>query len=243
MPGSRMDDETAARLNALNQAFYRSAGEAFDATRGQPWPGWSGLLPLLRTPLSVLDVGCGNGRLARFLQQALGGGLTFHGIDSDAGLLAHARERCAKLPGLALILQQADVLTDPLPDRPFGLVTLFGLLHHIPGLQRRLALMTQAAACVAPGGLLCFACWRFAEYERFRQRIVPFPDGMTTEPGDALLDWRAGTHALRYCHHADDAEIDALCEATGLTLLSAYRADGFSGAVNAYRILQRPAPP
>mgnify|MGYP000004235310 CR=1 FL=1 len=84
-----MDDATIAQLNALNRDFYRVAGEDFDRTRGKPWPGWARLLPYLRldtvpdshegfqsnTPtgatLSVLDVGCGNGRFGAFLIEAL----------------------------------------------------------------------------------------------------------------------------------------------------------------------------
>lgn len=62
-----MDTETINRLNAINRAFYATVADDFDQTRGTAWPGWQRLLPYLKTPLSVLDVGCGNARFALFL--------------------------------------------------------------------------------------------------------------------------------------------------------------------------------
>ncbi len=117
-----MDDATIAQLNALNRDFYRLAGEDFDQTRGRPWPGWTRLLPYLRRDadaLSVLDVGCGNGRFGAFLVQALASrpllhtgkniplpegeglgvrtSLRYHGLDSDPALLAKAQEKLASV--------------------------------------------------------------------------------------------------------------------------------------------------
>ncbi len=128
---------------------------------------------------------------------------------------------------------------EPPAAAAYDLVALFGVLHHIPGAARRQALVRALAARVRPGGLLAFACWRFYEYPRFRERIIPFPPGLDVEPGDYLLDWRRGAQAVRYCHYVDDAEQAELIAAAQLTLVESYRADGESGAMNAYVILRR----
>ncbi len=231
-----MDETTIQRLNAINREFYRVTADEFDQTRGQPWPGWSDLLPHLGDSLRVLDVGCGNGRLGVFLAQRRV--VThYHGMDSNPALLGHARAALAHLPSVEL--EQRDILEQPPAAGAYDLVALFGVLHHIPGAQRRLDLLRTLAERVAPGGLLAFACWRFYEFERFRQRIVPWPADLTVEPGDYLLDWRRGQTALRYCHFVEDAEHAALVAATGLTEIATYRADGFSGTVNRYSLLRR----
>lgn len=231
-----MNEATIKRLSALNQEFYRVTAESFDATRQSPWPGWELLLPYLRAPLRVLDVGCGNGRFGVFLRERLGPPLHYCGVDSNPALLERARRALA---GLDAQLEQRDILADPLPAGPFDLVALFGVLHHIPGGHQRRTVIQALAECVAPGGLLVFTAWCFLESETLRARIVPWPADLEAEPHDYLLDWRAGGRTLRYCHYVDEAEHAALLAVTGLTPLLTYRADGHTGALNRYSLLKR----
>jgi len=228
-----MNEATVKRLNAINHAFYATAAAAFDETRARPWPGWDRLLPYLRAPLPVLDVGCGNGRFGRFLAERLGGAIRYHGLDSSPALLARAAQALA---GMDVRLDLWDAVEQPPPEGAYELVALFGVLHHVPGAARRQALVRALAECVAPGGLLAFTTWRFHEQPRFRQRIVPWPDEYEVESGDYLLDWRRGARALRYCHYADDAEHAALVRASGLREVETFRADG---DLNAYSVLRR----
>lgn len=235
-----MDNATIQRLNAINREFYRTTADDFDQTRGQAWPGWFNVLPHLRAPVTVLDVGCGNGRLGVFLSQHIEVA-HYHGIDSSPALLEHAQTALAHLPSVTLDLR--DIVDNPPDTGAYDLVALFGVMHHIPGAQQRLDLIRALAQRVRPGGLLAFACWRFYEFERFRNRIVAWPDDIAVEAHDYLLDWRRGQTALRYCHYVDDAEHAALVAATGLAELESYRADGFSGTVNQYSLLRQPTAP
>jgi SAM-dependent methyltransferase len=233
-----MNDATVKRLNQINQDFYRITAASFDESRSEPWPGWDVLLPYLKTPFSVLDVGCGNGRFGLFLADKLGANLIYHGLDNNPALLDRAR---AALSHLNARLDERDIVTNPPDEGTYDLVALFGVLHHVPGDDQRRALMRQLAQRVAPGGYLVFAAWRFYDYARFRERVVPWPDDLTDEiePGDYLLDWRRGERALRYCHYVDDAEHAALIAAAGLTEIITYRADGRTNDINRYSLLKR----
>jgi SAM-dependent methyltransferase len=234
-----MDDATARYLNDLNRAFYAQTATEFHATRGAAWPGWSRLLLYLHPSLRVLDLGCGNGRFGVFLAEHGQTPLVYHGIDAEPRLLDFARSALHSLADVRPVLDQADLLTDPLPAQAYDLVVMFGLLHHVPGLERRRRLVTEAAARVVPGGLLTFACWRFMDFARFRERIVAWPPEIAVEQGDYLLDWRRGERALRYCHYIDDDEQAALIAAAGLEFIDSYRADGEDGRANSYAILRR----
>ncbi|MGL4648608.1 MAG: hypothetical protein ACRC1H_04315, partial [Caldilineaceae bacterium] len=60
------------QLLALNRSFYAQVGSEFDATRQNIPAGYARVVHAAPTPqgdlpLRVLDVGCGNGRLARAL--------------------------------------------------------------------------------------------------------------------------------------------------------------------------------
>ena len=136
------------------------------------------------------------------------------------------------------MLIEQDILQTPLPDTQYDLIVLFGVVHHIPGWQNRLDLLVRAARHLAVGGLLVFASWQFLDVYNLRKRIAPWPDDLTREPNDFLLDWRRGERALRYCHYVDDDEQQQLIEATDLTLLAQYRADGRTDALNHYAVLR-----
>ncbi len=242
----QMDETTIRRLNAINRDFYRVTAYEFDQTRSQPWPGWERLLPYVRersdsqASLSILDVGCGNARFGVFLAKNLLDSehklsFNYHGIDSSPALLERAR---ASLHGITVNLEERDMIENPPDSGQYDLVALFGVLHHVPGYAQRLQFMRLLTERVAPTGLLAFACWRFYEYDRFRERIIPWPHDLLVEPHDYLLDWRQGESALRYCHYVDDAEHAALVAATGLVEIATYRADGHTGDANRYSILQ-----
>lgn len=234
-----MDETTIHQLNAINREFYKTTATEFDQTRARAWRGWVALREYLTTPLSVLDVGCGNGRFGLFLADTFSETITYQGIDNNAALLESAKASFADKPQLVATLTEQDIITQAPHDGTFDLVVLFGVIHHIPSAQNRLDFMQQLAQRVAPNGLLCFASWRFYEYERFRARLVDWPDDIEVEAGDYLLDWRRGERALRYCHYVDDAEHKALIEATGLSEVTTYRADGSDNRMNAYSILKK----
>lgn len=249
-----MDNATITRLNTINRDFYATVAADFDATRGRAWPGWLDALPHIRAiapaepPLTALDVGCGNGRFGAFLAEGLGrSALHYHGCDNNTALLDAARAtldlvRSQRTAPFAFTLETRDIVTHPPADGAYHLVGLFGVLHHIPGAANRRDFMRALAARVRPGGRLIVAAWCFHEFERFRERVVPWPDDLRArvEPGDYLLDWRRGAEAVRYCHYVDEAEHAALVAATGLQHITTYRADGHTGTVNRYSVLARP---
>lgn len=230
-----MDDATIRRLNEINREFYRVTADSFESLRHNAWPGWQRLIPYLHPEISVLDVGCGNGRFGKFVSRHAGNNIRYHGIDSNARLLEHAH---TLLADISPQLEQRDIVENPLDAGQYDLVVAFGVLHHIPGAAQRQAFMRTLSDRVAPGGTLAFACWRFYEYERFRERVVPWPADLNVEPNDFLMDWRQGESALRYCHYVDDAEHTALVAATGLSEISIYRADGETGDANRYSLLR-----
>ncbi len=243
-----MNDDTIHALNTINRQFYAACAADFDVTRAGAWKGWIMLLPYMQIPaeaMRVLDVGCGNGRLGAFLMKRFP--VVYHGIDFSEGLLDAARRTLAAYAQVTL--EARDLIEQP-PDLSeqdrYHLVCAFGLLHHVPGAARREALIKSLAEQVQPGGMLVWTEWRFHEYERFRERVIATPADLLPEmePGDFLLDWggSAGMSAelaRRYCHYIDDAESERLIRASGLELVTTYRADGHTRDCNRYVILRR----
>lgn len=242
-----MTPETVQRLNDINRAFYASVADDFDVTRQTPWAGWAALLPHLTGVRRVLDVGCGNGRLGLFLRQHLPSLTEYHGVDNNAALLekaAYALTTPETSAGAVKVrLGVHDVVNTMLSAdwAGYDAIGLFGVIHHIPSFELRQRLICDLAGRLNPDGVLMIAAWRFLDDDGLRARVVPWPDDLApaVEAGDVLLDWRRGNHALRYCHHCDDAEIDALMTASQLHPVTRYFADGSTGRLNLYVVGRR----
>jgi tRNA (uracil-5-)-methyltransferase TRM9 len=81
--------DIAQRLIALNRKFYTDFGESFSATRGRIQPGVRRIFDTLNGDETILDLGCGNGELARALANDGHRG-AYLGLDFSLPLLADA---------------------------------------------------------------------------------------------------------------------------------------------------------
>jgi SAM-dependent methyltransferase len=219
--------DTIGVLRDVNRRFYRERACEFSRSRERPWSGWGEFLEhaeaLLPEHPRVLDVGCGNGRFARFLEDRLGRSFDYCGVDESPLALAEARKRVPARESRTFV--EADFLEGPLPPLPegaFDLIVLFGVLHHVPGRENRIGLLTRLSKRLAPSGLLGFSVWRFALYHRFQRKIVRWDefrertgidvDVEDLEPGDHILTWGGAPPAFRYCHamgEEEEGEIEA----------------------------------
>jgi len=247
-----VNDATARALNRINRRFYTEQADAFSATREAPWPGWLRLAEKidaseLPAAPAVLDVGCGNGRFGRFLA-GRAPALRYTGVDSSDELLRRAEQAGGLGPEPEL--QRLDLVEEDLAgwlgERRFDLIALFGVLHHVPGRERREALLRGLLGRLSPGGILALTSWRLAQFERFRERILSWQespvalDEAQLEPGDRLLPWGHG-EGLRYVHFAHEDETAELVASLGATVVDRYEADGREDALNCYFLLQAQA--
>jgi SAM-dependent methyltransferase len=126
-------------------------------------------------------------------------------------------------------------------------VALLGVLHHLPGAHVRLRVLQEAAARLAPGGVLAFTVWRFATEPRFAGKVVPWAelnrrlrrplDLAQLEEGDVLLPFGHDPTALRYCHGVGEGELAGWLAALP-PVVDDYLADGAGGQLNRYLIFR-----
>ena len=84
-----MEPELVTKLLRLNQEFYATYAQSFAATRHSVQPGVLRLLPQIMKAELVLDLGCGNGNLAKLLQSEGFIG-SYFGIDENTYFLEQA---------------------------------------------------------------------------------------------------------------------------------------------------------
>jgi len=243
-----MHASIAEQLVALNRRFYTDFGESFSATRGRIQPGVRRVLDGLGKGERILDLGCGNGQLARALA-AEGFHGTYLGLDFSAPLLAAARSGSA---GLSVTYRQLD-LTAPdweaemtrgpadrsIPPACFDVIFAFAFLHHVPGHERRRGILQKVRSLLAPGGKFVHSEWQFLNSEKLQARIQPWDraglQAADVEPGDTLLDWRAGGTGLRYVHQFSEPELELLATESGFRVAESFYSDGQGGRLALYQ--------
>lgn len=141
----------------------------------------------------LLDVGCGDGRLARALA---GPGRRVLGLDPDAAMLERARELSAGIAGLEF--RKTDFGACDLQSASFDFVCFLASLHHMD----QAAALARARDLLRPGGRLVVVglarnanrreqavsglCAPFAWFADLRPDFLGRPEGM------AVLEPEAG---------------------------------------------------
>ncbi len=243
-----MNRTLQAKLLELNRTFYTLIASEFDQTRAGLPVGWDQLIPWVPTvanpPGKGLDVGCGNGRFARFLER-IGYASDYLGMDGEAALLELAAEHTHDLPCIRADFAQADLASPGWADgasahAPFDLIVSMAVLHHLPGQELRQQVVGEMADLLAPDGVLILSNWQFLTSPRLAGKQIDWatigvlPDEV--EPGDALLPWQQGVQAVRYVHQLDEAEVNALASAASLDVCAHFYADGKNGRLNLYSV-------
>lgn len=131
---------------------YNQIGAQFSASRGYIWPDLKPFLAAVPPRSSVLDVGCGNGRLLLGLPPSV----NYTGLDFSSSLLEKAVKNHPKAHFL-----EADI-TKPngwrqLPQ--FDHIFCIAVIHHLASRQEQLFLLKQIKAHLKPEGRCLITAW------------------------------------------------------------------------------------
>lgn len=208
---------------------------------------------------TVLDLACGNLRFEEFLAcEFPHARFSFNAVDTCPALaspqtLAQANIRYREVD----ILQNALAGHRFIDDVPIcDLAVCFGFMHHVPSHELRSAVLETLCAHTAPHCLIVVSFWQFMYDERLARKAMragalsadassPFAalgiDTSQLEEHDHFLGWQTDPSPLRYCHHFPEAEVDELVASVGTVAreVARYSADGSSGTLNRYLVLEK----
>lgn len=261
-----MDTSTIQALIALNNQFYAQHAASFAATRSSPWHGWNILASLLRErswtgidARTALDLACGNLRFEEFLAREFPHArFSFNAVDACPALASPQALAQANIR-----YREVDILQHALAGHrsidgvsACDLTVCFGFMHHVPSRELRSAVLDTLCAHTAPHGLTVVSFWQFMHDERLARKAMqagalaadtssPFAahgvDVSQLDENDQFLGWQTDPSPLRYCHHFPEVEIDELVASVGTVAreVARYSADGSSGTLNRYLVLEK----
>jgi tRNA (uracil-5-)-methyltransferase TRM9 len=240
---SDVNPTTISCLLDLNRQFYQTFALPFSYTRLRLQPGVQRILESISRTDDVLDLGCGNGELARQLVKNGHKG-NYTGLDFSPALLEQAK---TGLPSNFLFLQADLSAKDwdaPVSANHYAAILAFAVLHHLPGEDLRFHVLSKVRSLLSPGGRFTHSEWQFLNSPRLVARIQPWEaiglSASDVDPGDYLLDWRQGGRGLRYVHHFSEHELAQLAEATGFEITGSFLSDGENGRLGLYQLWQIP---
>ncbi len=161
------------------QKFYDEAGKHFSRTRQKTygtassnWPVTDKYLSQLKPGQSVLDIGCGNGKLVSGLPK----GVKYLGTDFSKTLLKEAKKIYPDRE-----FRFGDVV-DPRHWEGLGkyeAIFCVAVLHHIPEKEQQLYVLKEAKKHLKKGGFLYLTAWnlwqeRYAQYQVDDHFEVPY---------------------------------------------------------------------
>lgn len=213
---------------------YNTIAAHFSDTRNRRSPlplQWSAVNTFVQAYVHpgdrVLDLGCGNGRVADVVNEIKG---RYVGVDASEALLRHARE---------LHPEQSFVLGNmrdiPFPDASFEYVLMIASFHHIPSAAYRYAALAEVSRVLTPGGMLFMMNWNLHQrrfsLRRWRwnfsrlcgQLHLCQPQEM--DHNDMLIPWKdahGNVRAERYFHGFTPRELARLGRGSDFQLVDQF---------------------
>ena len=231
-----MKKETAQRLLALSEREYDTYAREFSDSRAFFWKELEFLDEHVQAGQTVLDVGCGNGRLVDFLGAKKR--ISYTGIDSSKGLTNIAtQERGDK--GTFI---HASALSLPFNDGTFDRVFSIAVLHHVPSQAFREQFVREARRVLKQDGTLVLTVWYIWQWRFFTTHLAHIMRKLTFRSdldwGDVIMPFGKMKNK-RYVHAFTKKSLERLLEQNGFTVSSIKEVKRKSGYANLVAIARK----
>jgi ubiquinone/menaquinone biosynthesis C-methylase UbiE len=141
-----MKESTAKHLLKKVENDYDLIAEEFSETRKWLWPEFEGFKKYLKDGQTILDLGCGNGRLYELLKDLKD--LEYIGVDNNKKFIQLAKEKFSSAKFL-----YGDLLSIPYNSKVDILFSIASL-HHIPSKRLRIKCIQEMKKLLTPKSTL-----------------------------------------------------------------------------------------
>lgn len=214
-----MAGKEALQIIRKTRVDYNTIAVDWDKTRVLPSGIKLKLLKDVKKGMKVMDLGCGNGLVARQIMEA---GASYTGTDISEKLIkidknkfkAEIKKRKAKF----FVADATKKL--PLKNNYFDRIFCFAVLHHIPSDDLRIKLLSEVKRVLKRNGEARFIVWNLMNewpYKRFKINEQLKKPNAGFEKGDVLLPWKATADKIidRYLYIFTKEKLKELAQKAG----------------------------
>ena len=197
----------------LNRNTYNKIASLFQATRQYLWDDILFFKNYLHDSISVLDVGCGTGRLYQLLQEFQG--VEYLGVDQSEEPIKMAKK---DFPNNNYLVSEMTNL--PLRDKEFDFVFCIATLHHLPDNEKRKQALGEIKRLLKSGGYLLMTNWNMASASA--RKTIAKGKWRSDNQGGFIVPWlspQGEKVGERYYYGFSLAELHKLLAETGFEVL------------------------
>ncbi len=205
------------------KAIYNAIAPDFSNTRNKWWTGLEKLADLALEGGKVLDVGCGNGRMAEVFKIK---NVDYLGVDNSEELIKIAQQKYASDKKIKFAV---DDMVDLKTTGQFDLIIMIAALHHLPTKELRLKALQSVFKLLKPGAkfvMYNWHLWSWSYRKRYWSSLLNFKEKKEyglTDWRDALIPWKPLNKTdKRYVHSFTKRELRQLLKQAGFFIEDIY---------------------
>lgn len=196
------------------KTIYNSIAEEFSASRVFPWEELQVFIPYIEDNFKVLDLGCGNGRLLKVLQES-NKKFDYLGLDFADNLIEAAKKQ---FPDFSF--QVADMESLNLAPQSFDMIFLIASFHHLQTKKARKKVLANIYQALKPDGLLFMTNWDLRQKKYLKNFFNQWWKKRAWN--DVFISWQKylgdKQKLWRYYHSFTEKELESLLLETGFKL-------------------------
>ena len=212
-----MKEKTAKELLKKVKEDYEKIAEEFDNTRRWLWPEFDFFKPYIKKGQTILDVGCGNGRLYELIREF--DDINYTGIDNNERLIKLAQKNYTRTQFVVDDLLSFD--KSYIADLMFSIAAF----HHLPSVELRKKTIRNLKRNLKDDGVLILTVWNLFQKKYKKQVIKAFFRYIFTlgkyDWNDTFIPW-GKTGVKRYYHAFTPRELWSLFENNGFEIIEMF---------------------
>jgi ubiquinone/menaquinone biosynthesis C-methylase UbiE len=178
-----MKEKTEEKILLELESGYDFIADKFSGTRAFMWRDLEFLKDMVRPGERILDYGCGNGRLAGFLEGGYG---EYKGVDISRNLIDIANQRYHS-EKTEFIKVDSRFKRLPFEDSYFDAVFSIAVFHHLPSKKYREKLIVELNRILKLNGKIVITVWNLWQKRFWRYHLKAARDKLL---GKSELDWK-----------------------------------------------------